>query len=156
MSLTEERGLVGGVMVEVPSLALMADELMEVVDFVSIGTNDLTQYTMAADRLSPHLAEYNDPWQPAVLRLIEFVGQAGKKAGKPVGVCGEAAADPVLACVLVGLEVTSLSMAASAIPRVGAKLASVTKEQCRWAARAALAGTSPGQARHAALELLTL
>nr|MCW1092306.1 phosphoenolpyruvate--protein phosphotransferase [Streptococcus anginosus] len=81
---------------------------------VSIGTNDLTQYTMAADRLSANLAEYSDPWQPAPLALIRKVVKAGLRLGKPVGVCGEAAADPLLACVLVGMGVTSLSMASSA------------------------------------------
>ena len=91
-----------GVMVEVPSAALLADRMLEVVDFLSIGTNDLTQYTMAADRMATDLAHLTDAWQPAVLQLIAITAEAGKRAGKPVGVCGEAAADPLLACVLVG------------------------------------------------------
>ena len=85
--------------------------MLEVVDFLSIGTNDLTQYTMAADRMATDLAHLTDPWQPAVLQLIAITAEAGKQAGKPVGVCGEAAADPLLACVLVGMGITSLSMA---------------------------------------------
>ena len=89
-------------MIEVPSAALLAHRMLEVVDFLSIGTNDLTQYTMAADRMSADLAHLTDPWQPAVLQLIAITAEAGKQAGKPVGVCGEAAADPLLACVLVG------------------------------------------------------
>ena len=89
-------------MVEVPVAALLAHRMLEVVDFLSIGTNDLTQYTMAADRMATDLAHLTDPWQPAVLQLIAITAEAGQAAGKPVGVCGEAAADPLLACVLVG------------------------------------------------------
>ncbi len=119
-------GLTPGVMIEVPAAALLADRILEHVDFLSIGTNDLAQYTMAADRMSADLATLTDPWQPGVLALIGITGRAGAAAGKPVGVCGEAAADPMLACVLVGLGVTSLSAAAAAVTAVGAKLASVT------------------------------
>src|SRR5213076_626145 len=96
-------GQQGGVMVEIPSAALLAHRILEVVDFVSIGTNDLTQYTMAADRMATDLAHLTDAWQPAVVALIRTVAEAGLRAGKPVGVCGEAAADPQLATVLVGL-----------------------------------------------------
>jgi phosphotransferase system enzyme I (PtsI) len=98
-------------MIEVPSAALMADEVLATVDFVSLGTNVLAQYTLAADRLDGDLADLLDPWQPALLRLIENVGRAGSELGRPVGVCGEAASDPRLAPVLVGLGVGSLSMA---------------------------------------------
>ena len=98
-------------MVEIPSAALLAHRFLEVVDFLSIGTNDLTQYAMAADRMASDLAHLTDPWQPAVLHLIAITAEAGKQAGKSVGVCGEAAADPLLACALVGMGVTSLSMA---------------------------------------------
>ena len=114
-----ERGLKPGVMVEVPSAALLAHRMLEVVDFLSIGTNDLTQYTMAADRMATDLAHLTDAWQPAVLQLIAITAEAGKQAGKPVGVCGEAAADPLLACVLVGMGITSLSMASAAVARWG-------------------------------------
>ncbi len=124
------RGLVPGVMVEVPSAALLADRILAEVDFLSIGTNDLTQYAMAADRLCTDLAHLTDPWQPAVLQLIAMTAAAGERAGKPVGVCGEAAADPLLACVLVGLGVTSLSMAVAAVRPVGARLATASLEQC--------------------------
>lgn len=143
------RGLVAGVMVEVPAVALLADRVLEHVDFLSIGTNDLTQYTMAADRLSPELANLTDPWQPAHLALVGQVARAGQAAGKPVGVCGEAAADPLLACVLAGLGVTSLSAATTALPAVGARLATVTLDQCRAAAAAALAALDPGTGREA-------
>jgi phosphoenolpyruvate-protein phosphotransferase (PTS system enzyme I) len=144
------RGLVPGVMVEVPAVALLADRVLEHVDFLSIGTNDLSQYTMAADRLSADLADLTDPWQPALLALVAATAQAGQRAGKPVGVCGEAAADPLLGCVLVGLGITSLSCAASAVPGVGARLATVDSAACRRAAEAALAADDPATAREAA------
>ena len=148
------RGLTPGVMVEIPAAALLADRILDVVDFVSIGTNDLTQYTMAADRMATDLAHLTDAWQPAVLALIRAVAEAGQRAGKPVGVCGEAAADPQLATVLVGLGVTSLSMAAAAVKPVGAELSRVTLDDCRRAADAALAAADPATARTAVRELL--
>ncbi|PCE14462.1 phosphoenolpyruvate--protein phosphotransferase [Microbacterium sp. SZ1] len=144
-----------GVMIETPAAALLAAELFDVVDFVSIGTNDLTQYTMAADRLLGELGDLNDPWQPAVLRLIHAVGEAGGAAGKPVGVCGEAAGDPSLAPVLVGLGVTSLSMTPRALGRVAAALASTTREDCRRAADAARAALSADAARADAARAVT-
>lgn len=152
--LCRERGLFPGVMVEVPAVALRADKVLEHVEFLSIGTNDLSQYTMAADRMSPYLSTLTDPWQPAVLRLIELTAEAGQRVGKPVGVCGEAAADPLLACVLVGLGVTSLSAAAPALPAVGAQLATATMEQCRRAARAAVDAKGSVQARDEAAAIL--
>ena len=142
-----------GVMVETPSAALLADELLGVVDFVSLGTNDLAQYTMAADRLAGELAALNDPWQPAVLRLIGLVGAAGRRTGVPVGVCGEAAGDPLLAAVLVGLGVTSLSMAPGLLGSVAAQLAAIDAATCERAAHAALAAVDPAGAK-AAVNLL--
>ena len=147
-------GLTAGVMIEVPAAALLADRILEHVDFLSIGTNDLAQYTMAADRMSADLATLTDPWQPAVLALVAMAVRAGAAAGKPVGVCGEAAADPLLACVLTGLGVTSLSAAAAAIQGVGAKLAHVTLQQCRDAADAVLSTATATDARAAALAVL--
>nr|WP_238390766.1 MULTISPECIES: putative PEP-binding protein [unclassified Mycolicibacterium] len=144
-------GLIPGAMIEVPAAALLADKILEHVDFLSIGTNDLAQYTMAADRMSAELAALTDPWQPAVLRLVALTARAGAEVGKPVGVCGEAAADPMLAAVLVGLGVTSLSMAPAAIPAVGARLAQVTLRQCRSAADAVLVTASAAEARAAAI-----
>jgi phosphotransferase system enzyme I (PtsI) len=147
--------LTPGVMIEVPAAALLAGKILEHVEFLSIGTNDLAQYTMAADRMSAELAALTDPWQPAVLALVATTAQAGARAAKPVGVCGEAAADPLLACVLVGLGVTSLSAAAAAVAGVRAKLATVTIEQCRAAADAVLATAGPAAARAAALAVLS-
>lgn len=143
-----EHGLTNvGVMIETPSAALTAREILEVVDFVSLGTNDLAQYTMAADRLVGDLAALNDPWQPAVLRLVALVGEAGGNVGKPVGVCGEAAADPLLAAVLAGLGVSSLSMSPRAIAAVADRLGHLSFTQCKEAAKLAVTAGSAAQAR---------
>jgi phosphotransferase system enzyme I (PtsI) len=139
-----------GVMVEVPSSALLADRILAHADFASIGTNDLTQYTMAADRLLGSVASLQDPWHPAVLRLIREVGDAGRVHGKPVGICGEAAADPLLAVVLVGLGATSLSMAPTALADVRATLLQHTLDDARVIAEAALAANDAASARTAA------
>ena len=147
-------GLTVGVMVEIPSAALLAEQILEVVDFLSIGTNDLTQYSMAADRMSAGLAHLTDPWQPAVLRLIAMTAAAGTKHGKPVGVCGEAAADPALAAVLVGMGITSLSMAPNAVRAVGAQLGTTSDEACTRAAQVALAAHDPHAARAAVRAVL--
>lgn len=153
VALAHELGLrTAGVMVEVPSLALTADRVLKHADFASIGTNDLTQYTLAADRMLGSVANFQDPWHPAVLRLVGEVGAAGAALGKPVGICGEAAADPLLAVVLVGLGATSLSMSASALADVRASLAGFTLEQARELAAAALAADGADSARAAAAE----
>lgn len=136
-----------GVMIEVPGAALKADDVLAAVDFASLGTNDLAQYTMAADRLLGELAELNDPWQPAVLRLVQLTGEAGDRLGRPVGVCGEAAADPALACVLVGLGASSLSMTPRAIPDVAAVLGATTHTACRRLADVAVAAPTAAEAR---------
>ncbi|GLY36701.1 phosphoenolpyruvate--protein phosphotransferase [Amycolatopsis sp. NBRC 101858] len=120
-----------GVMIEIPAAALCAADILAEVDFVSLGTNDLAQYVFAADRQLGAVAALNDPHQPALLRLVGMVAEAGAAAGKPVGVCGEAAADPALAPVLVGLGVTSLSMNAVALAGVGAALRAVDLAACR-------------------------
>ncbi|MET8139077.1 phosphoenolpyruvate--protein phosphotransferase [Sphaerisporangium sp. NPDC005288] len=135
-----------GVMVEVPAAALRAADLAPGVDFFSIGTNDLAQYAFGADREVSALAGFQDPWQPVLLDLVAMTASAGV----PCGVCGEAGADPALACVLVGLGVGSLSMAAPALPWVRAALLRHTFDQCRAAAVAARAETTPDAARVAA------
>ncbi|MFL6113716.1 MAG: phosphoenolpyruvate--protein phosphotransferase [Catenulispora sp.] len=141
-----------GIMVETPAAALTAGAILAGrTGFASIGTNDLTQYTMAADRLLGALGACQDPWHPAVLKLIGAAGDAGAATGKPIGVCGEAAADPLLACVLVGLGARSLSMAPSAIAEVRAALARRTLEDCvEMAARARWAATAREARRTAA------
>ncbi|WP_228808877.1 putative PEP-binding protein [Nocardia otitidiscaviarum] len=150
------RALTPGIMIEVPAAALLAETLLAHVDFASIGTNDLAQYTMAADRMSPHLATLTDPWQPAVLHLVARTAAAGRALAKPIGVCGEAAADPLLACILTGLGITSLSAAAPAISPVGATLATVPLETCRHAAQSVLATNDPSEARAVARTALGL
>lgn len=107
-----------GVMVEVPALALIADRVADEVDFLSIGTNDLAQYTFAAERGNPDVAALADPFHPALLRLIRRVVEAGRSADSWVGLCGEMAADPDAAVLLVGLGVGELSMNPAAIPTV--------------------------------------
>ena len=129
-----------GAMAEVPSIALMADKVADVADFVSIGTNDLTQYTLAADRTLGSVANYQTAWHPAGLRAIKMICDAGNAKGMPVGVCGEAAADPDLAVVLAGLGVNSLSMTPVALDDVRASLAEVTFEEAKAKAAAALNG----------------
>ncbi|MGJ4845677.1 phosphoenolpyruvate--protein phosphotransferase [Leifsonia sp. Le1] len=138
-----------GVMVEIPSAALTADRILREAAFASIGTNDLTQYTLAADRLLGSVAGFQDPWHPAVLRLIGEVGKAGTELGKPVGICGEAAADPLLAVVLVGLGATTLSMSPAAIADVRMSIKRFTLDQAKSLAGIALAADGAAEARDA-------
>lgn len=112
-----------GIMVEVPSAAVMAAELAEIADFFSIGANDLLQYTVASDRTNTSVSHLYNPMEPAVLRLVSQVARAGRNAGKPVAVCGEIAGDVRLAPILVALGVDELSMAPNALPAVRAALA---------------------------------
>ena len=143
-----------GVMVEVPAAALRAGDLLEVVDFVSVGANDLAQYAFATDRADGELADLLDPWQPAFLDLVATVLRAGAVAGRSVTVCGEAASDPLLAPVLVGLGASGLSMTARMIPIVRAALARVSAEQCGQMAGAALDADGPEEARRRVEALL--
>ena len=136
-----------GAMIEIPAAALRAVQIGGVADFLSLGTNDLAQYTFAADRMDGSLAHLLDHWQPALLELIGIAAASSQVTGKPVGVCGESAADPALAVVLAGLGVTSLSMSPHAIADVRASLASVTMEECRTIARAAVAAEDAASAR---------
>jgi phosphotransferase system enzyme I (PtsI) len=138
-----------GAMVEVPAAALRARQVAASCDFLSIGTNDLAQYTMAADRMNSDLADLLDPWQPAVLELVRMTAGAGRELGRQVGVCGESAADPALALVLAGLGVTSLSMAPNALGEVRAALAAHTLAECQDLARRALAAPDAPAARAA-------
>src|ERR671913_200745 len=139
----------GGVMVEVPAAAIRAKHVAAACDFMSIGTNDLSQYTYAADRMAGELADLLDAWQPALLDLVRMTAEAGKALGKPVGVCGEAASDPLLALVFVGLGITSLSMAPVSIPAVRAAVAAHTLAECRGLATLALDAEDGRDARNA-------
>jgi phosphoenolpyruvate-protein phosphotransferase len=146
--------MVTGIMIEVPSAAIMAPELARMVDFFSIGTNDLTQYVLAADRDNPSLAGLQDALHPAVLRTIAAVVAGADAAGIPVAVCGELAGDPAGALVLVGLGVDELSAEASSLDGVRAALAGATGAELGELAAAALAATDAEAVRVAANELL--
>lgn len=144
-----------GAMVEIPSAALRARSVLQEVEFLSLGTNDLAQYTFAADRQVGAVSRLQDPWQPALLDLVALAADAARAEGKSCGVCGEAAADPLLACVLTGLGVTSLSMGAASIPYVRATLAKHTLAQCERAASAARAADSAHESLLAAQAVLS-
>jgi phosphotransferase system enzyme I (PtsI) len=143
-----------GVMIETPAAALHADHVLAEVEFGSFGTNDLTQYVMASDRMDSRLSDMTTAWHPAVLRAISLASESAAKINKPVGVCGEAAANSLLAAVLVGLGVSSLSMAPSALPEVRGFLASVSLDECKAAATAALAARSAADAENSARKIL--
>jgi phosphocarrier protein FPr len=136
-----------GIMIEVPSAALMADVLAKEADFFSIGTNDLTQYTLAMDRMHPTLATQGDDLHPAVLRLIAKTVEGAHAAGKWVGVCGNLGAQPLAVPILIGLGVDELSIAAKDIPLVKAQIRTLTLAQCQERARQALACATAAEVR---------
>ena len=127
-----------GIMVEVPAAAMMADALAAECDFFSIGSNDLTQYVMAADRGNAHVARLYSAAQPAVLRMIARTVEAAHAAGKWVGICGEAGGDAELTPLWLGLGIDELSMAAPRIPTVKEKIISLNARECRELAAKAL------------------
>jgi len=146
--------MVTGVMIEVPSAAMMAPEFARLVDFFSIGTNDLTQYVLAADRGNPSLARLQDALHPAVLRTIAAVIAGAKEAGIRVAACGELAGDPAGALVLVGLGVDELSVDSGSLDGVRAALAGFTGTELRALAAKALASRDAETARGYAKELI--
>ncbi|MEA4933652.1 MAG: phosphoenolpyruvate--protein phosphotransferase [Lawsonibacter sp.] len=127
-----------GIMIEIPSIALMAEEVAREVDFASIGTNDLCQYTMAADRLNPAVSDYCQSYHPALMRLIAQTAAAFTQAGKPLSVCGELGSDVLAAPVLVGFGIRKLSMGLSTVARVKQTLAACTARQMERRALMAL------------------
>ena len=143
-----------GVMVEVPAAALRSEHILSVVDFASLGTNDLQQYTMAADRMQGELATLLDPWQPALLQLVKATCDGGRATGKKIGVCGEAGGDPLLALVLVGLGVASLSMAPGKVKAVRAALRLHSFNLCQQMAAYAVAARTAADGRKAVLNLV--
>ncbi len=140
-----------GVMIEVPGAALRSEHVLDEVDFGSLGTNDLAQYTMAADRMQGALSDLLDPWQPALLDVVAAACRGGAVTGKPMGVCGEAGGDPLLALVLAGLGVSSLSMAPTKVPMVRLSLSLHTFAQCQRLAHLAQTARTAADAREAVL-----
>jgi phosphotransferase system enzyme I (PtsI) len=138
-----------GIMVETPAAAVTADLLAEEADFFSIGTNDLTQYTLAADRGNPAVADLYNPAHPAVLRLIRQVCEAARRAQIPVGMCGEFAGEVEFTELLVGLGVQELSMSAAFIPKVKARVRDLTQADAVTVAERALRSSSPEEVRTA-------
>lgn len=136
-----------GVMIEVPAAIFHIDELTKICDFVSIGTNDLGQYLHAADRESAPLAAFNDPWQPALLRAIKMIAQAGLDNNCPVGVCGEAASDAALASVLIGSGVSSISCSVTTLSDVAAAISSQSSVQLIAASEAAMSASNASDAK---------
>jgi phosphotransferase system enzyme I (PtsI) len=141
-----------GMMVEVPSAAVMADEFALETDFMSIGTNDLVQYTLAVDRSSPELAYLASFFDPAILRLVRMVIQAGKHRSIPVLVCGAMASDPLAAILLIGMGLRELSMESSAIPEIRETIGNITVAEAEDAARAAFAAETPKDIERLLLE----
>jgi phosphoenolpyruvate-protein phosphotransferase len=136
-----------GIMVEIPSAALLSRTLAREVDFFSIGTNDLTQYTLAAERGNPLLAGLADALHPAVLRLIAEVAEAAHKEGKWVGVCGELAGDAQATAILIGLGVDELSMNPGSIPKIKAILRGIVTSEAQALADQALKAESSSDTR---------
>jgi phosphocarrier protein FPr len=135
-------------MVEVPSVALMADVFAPHVDFFSIGANDLTQYTLAIDRGHAKLAALADSLNPAVLRLVEMTCEAANKNGIWVGVCGGIASDIIAVPILIGLGVTELSVSIPMIPKVKAAVRRVHMDQCKALAKKAVAAKNAKEVRN--------
>ncbi len=137
-----------GIMVEIPSTAVIADILAKDVDFFSIGTNDLIQYTLAVDRMNEHISHLYQPLHPAVLRLIKNVIDASHKAGKWTGMCGEMAGDPWATAILLGMGLDEFSMSASSIPQVKNIIRSLTYEKAKEIAQKALSMDNPEDIRN--------
>jgi phosphotransferase system enzyme I (PtsI) len=136
-----------GIMIETPGAALSADALALEADFFSIGTNDLTAYTLAVDRSESDVAELYDPMHPALLRLVQFATEAALRMRMPVSICGELAASPKMTPLLLGLGVRSLSMNASAVPKVKQMIRSVSIDTCVRFARRVMEQSDPERIR---------
>jgi phosphotransferase system enzyme I (PtsI) len=133
-----DKGVKVGMMVEVPAAALMAASFAREVDFFSIGTNDLVQYTLAVDRINEQVAAMYTPIHPAVLKLIRDVARVGNRAKIEVSCCGESAADPEFAALLIGLGVRNLSVTASSLPRLKRVVRALDTKRCERMAGKAL------------------
>lgn len=142
-----DAGLAVGIMVETPAAAVEADLLAKYVDFFSIGTNDLIQYTLAVDRMNERVSDLYEPLHPSVLRLIKYVIDAAHRAGKQAGMCGEMAGDSAATAILLGLGLDEFSMSASSICRIKEVVRTLTMEKSRRIARQALELDNPGEIR---------
>ena len=143
-----------GIMVETPSIAALIDQLAGIVDFVSVGTNDLSQYLFAADRMNANLGSLSNHWQPGLIRTLARIADGGAKAGFSVGVCGESASDPAFAVVLAGLGISSVSVSVSQVGAVRASLSALDIAKAKEVANKVLVATSPEEAKASALEAL--
>lgn len=141
-----DEGIKLGIMIEIPAVAVIADLVTSEVDFASIGTNDLCQYLMAVDRMNPEVTSYYQSYHPALFRMIGYVAERFKQAGKPICICGELGGDPLAAPVLVGLGMRKLSMSLSSVAAVKRALAGFTVKQMEEMARA-VENMTDGQAR---------
>jgi phosphotransferase system enzyme I (PtsI) len=134
-------------MIEIPSAALIADLLAKEVDFFSVGTNDLIQYTLAIDRQNEHVAYMYEPLDPAVLRLLRNVSDAAHQANIPLAMCGEMAGDPLYAAILLGIGFQHLSMNVASIPWVKRVVRSIRMQDAVELATLVMQQTTAGQAR---------
>lgn len=140
-------GIELGAMVEVPALALILDRVLPLVDFVSVGTNDLVQYLLAVDRDNPRIAQMYTPYHPGVIRFLHDIAQKANAAGRPVSICGEIAGDHYFTALLIGLGFRELSMAPVFLPRVKLMVRTFDLAECERIAAAALAAGSAGEVR---------
>ena len=143
-----------GIMVETPSIAALIDQLAGIVDFVSVGTNDLSQYLFAADRMNANLGALSNHWQPGLIRTLARIADGATRGGFSVGVCGESASDPAFAVVLAGLGINSVSVSVSQVGAVRASLSALDLAKAKEVANAVLVATSPEEAKAAALDAL--
>ena len=144
-----------GIMVETPSIAALMDHLAGVVDFVSVGTNDLSQYLFAADRMNANLGALSNHWQPGLIRTLARIAAGAASGGFSVGVCGESASDPAFAVVLAGLGINSVSVSVSQVGAVRSSLSALDLAKAKEVANAVLLATSPEDAKAAALDALS-
>jgi phosphotransferase system enzyme I (PtsI) len=145
-----------GIMVETPSIVYEIRNLKGVVDFISVGTNDLSQYLFASDRLHPSLGTLLNPWQPPLIRALAEIASEAKKVGIYSGVCGESASDPAFAVVLAGMGFDSVSSSRSQVGAVRTALSSITREQAEEIFQAVLSAKTADEAKAIALAKLSL
>jgi phosphotransferase system enzyme I (PtsI) len=143
-----------GVMVETPSMVMSLGDLAGQLDFISVGTNDLSQYLFAADRMNASLGALLNPWQPALIRALQKIAVDSSAGNISSGVCGESASDPAFAVVLAGLGFKSVSSSMSQVGAVRTALSAVTQEQAESIAQLALSATTAEAAKSQVLAAL--